>query len=315
LPETWIAEPIIGARESGDDEGESMSFDPGAQLDPGQVRDQRGGSFGGRGGSLAIGGGGLGLVLTIAFLLLGGDPSALTGSQSGGQANGPEATTLQQECKTGADATQRADCRIVGYVNSIQEYWGGAFQSAGQQYQRADTVLYTGATNTGCGQATSEVGPFYCPVDKSVYLDLGFFDELQSRFGANGGRFAQAYVVAHEYGHHVQDMLGILDRAQGGQTGADSASVRLELQADCLAGVWANHAAATKVIADVTQADISQALDAASAVGDDRIQAQVQGHVNPESWTHGSSQQRDKWFTTGFQKGDLNACDTFSGSL
>ena len=287
-----------------------MSFDPGAQLDPGQVRDTRGRSMGGRGG-LAIGGGGLGLVLVIAYLLLGGDPSALTGSQPGGGVSGPEATTLQQECKTGADAERRSDCRIVGYVNSIQEFWTSEFTSRGATYQQSKTELYTGAVSTGCGNATSEVGPFYCPNDKVVYLDLGFFDELQSRFGAQGGRFAEAYVVAHEYGHHVQDLQGILER-QSGQAGASSDSVRIELQADCYAGVWANHAAATKVVAEVTANDISQALDAASAVGDDRIQAETQGRVTPESWTHGSADQRDHWFTVGYQKGNLEDCDTFS---
>src|SRR5262245_17341443 len=241
-----------------------MSFDPGAQLDPGQVRDVRG--RGGRGGTLAIGGGGLGLVLAIAYILLGGDPSVLMGGAGTGADVQPDDSTLREQCKTGADAEQRADCRIVGYVNSIQEYWSGAVQG----YQPADTVFYTDVANTGCGTASSQVGPFYCPNDGLVWLDLGFFDQLQSQFGARGGRFAEAYVVAHEYGHHIQDLVGTLQN-QNGQSGADSESVRIELQADCFAGVWAKNAADTKVVQSVSKDDIAQALDAAAAVGDDRI--------------------------------------------
>src|SRR5512146_1147186 len=168
-----------------------MTFDPGAGLDPGQLRDVRGRSFGG--GTLAVGGGGLGLVLTIIYVVLGGNPGALLGGGPAGAATGPDSSTLQQDCRTGADANRRTDCRIVGYVNSIQEYWSAEFADAGRQYQPAQTVLYTDAVDTGCGSATSQVGPFYCPQDGYVYLDLGFFDELQTRFGARGGRFAEAY--------------------------------------------------------------------------------------------------------------------------
>jgi predicted metalloprotease len=286
-----------------------MSFDPNAQLDPGQLQDRRG-RIGGRG--IAVGGGGLGLVFVLAYLLLGGDPSQI-GLDTGGGAgalSGPDATTLQQECQTGADANQRADCRIVGYVNSIQAYWKAEFQTSGEQYTDAETVLFSDQTSTACGLASAAVGPFYCPNDTNVYLDLGFFHALQQRFGARGGDFAEAYVVAHEYGHHVQDLLGILGR--GAETSGGGASIRIELMADCLAGVWADHATETGFLVPLTKADIAEALDAAAAVGDDRIQARTQGQVDPESWTHGSSEQRQTWFTTGLDSGTLDACDTFA---
>ena len=287
-----------------------MTFNPDAQLDPDQVTDVRGRTGGGR--TLAFGGGGLGLVIAIAYLLLGGDPSALIQNAPGGVVE-PNASALA-ECKTGAEANARPDCRIVGFVNSIQAYWSDEFKSAGATYTPTQTVLYTDAVDTACGAASSAVGPFYCPPDKSVYLDLGFFDELQSRFGAEGGPLAEAYVVAHEYGHHIQDLLGDLQPGEGG-TGAESRSVRTELQADCYAGVWVNHAASTGFLQPPTKEQIGQALDAAAAVGDDRIQEETQGQVNREAWTHGSAEQRQHWFTVGFQSGAPGDCDTFSGDI
>ena len=289
-----------------------MAFDPNARLDPGEVRDVRGsgGGWGGRGLALG-GGGGLGIVLLVVYLLLGGNPADLGGAGvAPGAAGYPDNSNLSQECHSGADANQNEDCRIVGYVDSVQKYWNDEFAQNGRHYQGSQTVLFTGRLETGCGTASAEVGPFYCPTDKYVYIDLGFFDELKSRFGAKGGSFAQGYVVAHEYGHHVQDQLGALSAASS-QQGSNGQSVRTELQADCYAGVWANHAASTGFLQPLTQSDINDALDAAAAVGDDRIQKEFQGRVTPDTWTHGSSAQRQKWFTTGYQTGDMKACDTF----
>jgi len=290
-----------------------MTFNQGSQLDPGQVTDVRGRSYGG-GRGLAVGGGGIGLVIAIVYLLLGGDPSALINQAPAGGVNEPNSSALAS-CKSGADANARADCRIVGFVNSIQAYWTDELKAEGKTYQPAQTVLYTDGVTTGCGDATSAVGPFYCPPDQTVYLDLGFFDELHTKFGAKGGPLAEGYVVAHEYGHHIQDLEGLLNSSGGGATGAESQSVRTELQADCFSGVWVSHAASTGFLEQPTADQISQALDAAASVGDDRIQAKTQGQVNPETWTHGSAAQRQHWFSVGLNSGSPSKCDTFSGTI
>jgi predicted metalloprotease len=294
-----------------------------AKLDPSQVEDVRGrGSMIGiPGGGLVLGGGGLGVVGIIVYLLIavvlnssGGLGGALGNLDGTTVSNQPPGQVLGQECQTGADANRLEDCRIVGDVNSIQRYWQDEFAASGRQYVPAKTVFFTGSTTTGCGEASTDVGPFYCPVDKHVYIDLGFFDELRSRFGAQGGPFAEAYVLAHEYGHHVQDLLGDLTK-RSSQQGATGGSVRTELQADCYAGVWAHNAEKTGYIVGLTNADIADALNAAAAVGDDRIQSETQGQVDRETWTHGSSAERQHWFRVGDTSGSPAACDTFNANL
>jgi len=204
---------------------------------------------------------------------------------------------------------------MVATGNSLDGVWSQLLKG----YKRPKTQLFKGQVQTGCGPATSDVGPFYCPADQTAYFDVGFFDTLKNEFGSSGGPLAQEYVVAHEYGHHVQNLTGDLSRSQKSAKGATGGGVRSELQADCYAGVWAHYAAITKqpgtdvtYLEPLSDKDIADALSAAAAVGDDRIQKQATGRVNPDSWTHGSSAQRQKWFTVGYQTGDPNKCDTFS---
>jgi len=271
-----------------------------ARLDPSQVSDRRGMS----GSPIAIGGGAIGLVVAVILLLVNGFSGGSTDTGASGAGD-------LSSCQTGADAQQSQDCAVVAYVNSIQDYWSHTLPG----YTEARTVLFTDRTQTGCGTATTAVGPFYCPADQHVYIDLGFFQELTTKFGASGGPLAQAYVLAHEYGHHVQDLQGTIDRGGANSQGPESASVRLELQADCYAGVWAANAVQTGFITKITDGDVADALSAAAAVGDDRLQQEFQGKVNPETWTHGSSAERQHWFSTGYGTGDPSSCDTFSGTI
>ena len=297
-----------------------MRFKKNARLRGGQVSDRRGASGGGGGlgglGGLPIPGGkggALGGVVGIIVLLVAAylGVSSVGGSDgsSGFQLDGISADSdLAEECVTGADANQRSDCRVVAVMNSVQDYWASQVDGYGE----TRAVLFSGQTNTGCGAASSAVGPFYCPGDQLVYLDLRFFDELQSQFGARGGPFAEAYVLAHEVGHHVQHLLGTDKQVGNDREGPRSGSVRLELQADCYAGAWAAHALDTGLITELTNDDIARGLDAAASVGDDRIQQQTQGQVDRESWTHGSARQRQRWFSIGYRTGNPQRCDTFA---
>lgn len=286
-----------------------MKYRDSAQLDPSQMGGRAGG---GRGGKIALGGG-AGLVILILALVFGLNPNQLLGST--GLEAGPQSSTGSTpfaQCTRGADIAKDRDCRFVAYTNSIQAYWSRALSG----YREIDVETFTGRVSTACGTATSAVGPFYCPGDTTVYLDLGFFDQLRTDLGAQGGDAAEAYVFAHEFGHHIQNLTGTMRevQSQGQTTGPKSPAVRLELQADCYAGVWFSAATddPNSPIAEVTRDDLERALDAAAAVGDDRIQSRARGQVSPESWTHGSSALRQKWLLRGFETGDPNSCDTFA---
>ncbi|ANY06599.1 KPN_02809 family neutral zinc metallopeptidase [Pseudonocardia sp. HH130630-07] len=304
-----------------------MRFDENARLDTSGVDDLRG-SGGGRGvgGRVAGAGGGLGIVGLIVYLLL----TNLGGTDLGGMAAGggypsldqvgtgqsADGASLARNCSTGASANTSTDCRMVAVVNSLDDFWAGRFSSG---FTPPRTNFFSGGVSTdGCGSATSDSGPFYCPADSEIYIDLTFFDDLQTRFGAEGGPFSQSYVMAHEYGHHIQNLLGA-NRRVGNETGPTSGSVRLELQADCYAGVWAHHATTVPgdsgrpLITELNQADVDAALDTADKIGDDHIQATLGGgRVDESQFSHGSSAQRERWFTTGLDSGDPNACDTFA---
>jgi hypothetical protein len=252
------------------------------------------------------------VVLLAAFFgLQGGSGDVFSDLQ--GQAVGLQPPTGESplaDCRAGADANERDDCRIVGVVNSVNAYWEQTLRN----YVPARTVFFEGQVSTACGLASSETGPFYCPADRRVYVDLGFFDQLRSDFGASGGPLAQAYVIAHEYGHHISNLTGVLDRA-GRDTGPQGGQVRVELQADCYAGVWVHNAVRTGFVEALARQDIADALDAAAAVGDDRIQSRVAGRVIPESFTHGSSEQRQSWLSRGASSGNPAVCDTFRGRV
>ncbi|WP_433557489.1 KPN_02809 family neutral zinc metallopeptidase [Pseudonocardia xinjiangensis] len=311
-----------------------MRFDENADLDTSNIDDLRGGGGGGGGGvggRVALGGGGLGIVgLILYFLLsqLGGGSTGGGGmglpSGLGGLSDGQTADTSQaaSSCRTGAQANTELDCEVVAVVNSLDGYWSDTFARSNINFQPPRTNFFTGGVRTGCGSATSDTGPFYCPGDNEIYIDLSFFRELETRFGAEGGPFARAYVIAHEYGHHIQALLRTNERVRSGETGPTSGTVRLELQADCYAGVWANHATSVPtasgrpLITDVTQQDVNAALDTASRIGDDYIQSQLGGgRVDQSQFTHGSSEQRERWYTTGYQSGDPARCDTFASGV
>jgi uncharacterized protein len=290
-----------------------MTFSEGMQIDTSTTSTSGGGRGPGRG--IAIGGGGVGLLVLVVALFLGIDPSTMMPQQQIGT-EGVEAPGFDlSQCKTGADANAIVQCRVVATGNSVDAVW----QQLLPGYERPRMEIFTGSVDTACGPATSDVGPFYCPSDHTAYFDVGFFDVLRTQFGSSGGPLAQEYVVAHEYGHHVQNLEGSLVRAQEDPQGPTGGGVRTELQADCYAGVWAHYAAITKqestgvpFLEPLSDKDIADALSAAASVGDDRIQQAATGRVNPEAWTHGSAEQRQRWFTEGYRTGQPESCDTFA---
>jgi predicted metalloprotease len=285
-----------------------MTFNQGMRIDTSTTSS----SGGGRG--IAIGGGLGGLLVVVMAMFLGVDPGNVLSQQPVDTHQDVASGFDLDRCRTGADANRYVQCRVVATGNSVDAVW----QQLMRGYTRPRVRLFSGQVDTGCGPATSDVGPFYCPVDKTAYFDTDFFQVLKDRFRSSGGPLAQEYVVAHEFGHHVQNLLGVLGRAQHGAQGAGGNGVRTELQADCYAGVWAHYASITKqegtgvpFLEPLSDKDIDDALSAAASVGDDRIQRTASGRTNPESWTHGSSEQRQHWFTVGYQTGDPNQCDTF----
>lgn len=274
-----------------------------------QIEDRRGR---GMGMPVLAGGGGIGALLFLVLTLLGGGSGSGFDIDPGTGGLGP-----MPGAGTAANAPANDDLtEFVGFVvNDVQEAWEQQFAAAGKRYERTTLVIFDQATPTACGTGTTQTGPFYCPADSKLYIDLEFFRELGTRYGAPGD-FAQAYVIAHEFGHHVQNVLGTSERVRRAQQrdrdAADELSVRLELQADCLAGVWGSTAEAEGLL---ERGDLEEGLEAAAAVGDDRLQREATGHVNPETWTHGSSTQRQTWFRKGFDSGDPDRCDTFSGDI
>lgn len=298
-----------------DDEQQSSNFE--------DHRGSGGGGFGGGMGPIAIGGGGLGaVVLVVLGMLFGVNPGDLMGGGQGGapsgyQQQGYAPGDAQVPASTGGAPSGSADEDTVfarRVLTMTERVWTEVLGENGARYTPPKLVVYSGADQTGCGTGQSAMGPFYCPADQKVYLDLSFFQELSGRFGAPG-RFAEAYVIAHEVGHHVQNLLGTSDKVDAARRRVDrregnQLSVRLELQADCYAGVWANRANRQRTFLE--PGDVEQGLKAASSVGDDTLQRQTQGRVVPDAFTHGTSAQRTHWFTTGFQAGDIRTCDTFN---
>ncbi|MEW2594540.1 neutral zinc metallopeptidase [Micromonospora aurantiaca] len=300
-----------------------MELNENARVDTSQVDDRRGsGGGGGMGIPIPIGGGRggiVGIIIAVLVALVGGGFGLNAATNGGGDEQGDN-TSLEQKCSA-QDALKQLDCRNALYVNSIQAYWRTAMPEAfGEQYRPSKTVFFSQNVNTACGAADSGVGPFYCPADDLVYIDLTFYKLLADQLGAEG-EFAQPYVLAHEYGHHVQDLLGteaqMRRQQQRDPQSANALSVKLELQADCYAGAWAKNATGTaddkgqKIFKSITEQDISQAIDTAEKIGDDAIQQRSGRPVNPDEFTHGSSEQRKQWFTKGFTTGDPKSCDTF----
>lgn len=295
-----------------------MTFQEGGRFEGGRVQSRSGG----RGRGIAVGGGLGTLVLVVVVTLLGGNPAQLLSGGDGGTSGGAQEQVAQIGDCTAEQANAERECRLSATVQALDAYWQRTLPELAQDPDVEPAVVsFQGATETGCGSASASTGPFYCPPDRTIYLDLSFYDLLASQYGAQGGPLAEMYVVAHEYGHHIQQLTGVFDRADRSGTGDDSDSVRVELQADCYAGMWAGDAATTvdpdtgvTFLEPITEEQLAEALSAAAAVGDDHIQQQSAGGVDPDTWTHGSSEQRQRWFTTGYRDGTIESCDTFAAA-
>ncbi len=286
-----------------------MTFNEKSDISGGRVSKR------GRNAGIAAGGGGLAvIVLFVISQFVGVDLTGLAGPAQPQQAEPGQAL---EQCQTGADANANVECRVVGAAASLDAFWATELPAMGGEYTPTSVQLFDASTNTACGAATSATGPFYCPGDQLIYIDTSFYAELRDKYGSSGGPLAEMYVLAHEWGHHIQDIAGILEQAQDGKSGESSNSVRVELQADCFAGAWVGAASSTTDSAGepflnpVTKDQINDALSAAAAVGDDRIQEATQGQVTPHTFTHGSSEQRQRWFMTGYSDG-AGSCNTFA---
>ena len=290
-----------------------MSFNDNARIDSSKVKRR------GRTTGIAAGGGGIAVIAVFLIAQFTGvDLSGLVNGGGTGGAGGPAVSEPLADCQTGEDANESIDCRMAGAADSLDTYWATEAPAIGiANYTTPEFFLFTDGTTTGCGNATSASGPFYCPPDQALFVDTAFFDQLRSQFGASGGPLAQMYVVGHEWGHHIQQLSGAFERADRSDTGPGSDTIRLEVQADCYAGAWVGAASTVRddagvtFLEPVTREQVADALNAAAAVGDDRIQAASGGQVDPDSWTHGSAEQRQRWFEAG-REGGAGACDTFA---
>jgi predicted metalloprotease len=292
-----------------------MSFNDNVQIDSGRVEDRRGG--GGRGGMVA--GGGISILGLILALIFGPGILDQGGDTSQQASTGQTQSTANSSCTTGAAANKDDVCRLTATTQSLDNFWSQELPAHNVQFRKPKMVTFTGATSSGCGRATAQTGPFYCPTDETAYVDTAFYKQFTSQFGGSSGPLAQIYIVSHEYGHHIQNILGDLDKSQNDPQGATSGGVRTELQADCYAGLYIGHAATTKdpktgqtYMKPITETQVRDALAAAASVGDDHIQQTAQGQVNQDSWTHGSSAQRQAWFIQGYKSQDMTQCNTFT---
>ncbi len=299
-----------------------MSINDNASLDTSRMG---GGGGGGGRGPVVAGGGIIGLIIAVVLVLTGNGDLLTGGGTSQDQSNPASDTRLSEKCRTGADAKQDPECLMVLGENSLHGYWSGQpdlaqdLEDAGQDFRGpAKVVVYQGQTQSACGTASNQVGPFYCPLDEMIYIDTDFFQVMEQQLGAEDGTLAELYVLAHEYGHHIQNVYGILEESQKDPQGKDSGAVRVELMADCLAGMWIQDATQTTdsqgrpLLTKVSESDVTNAMGAAKSVGDDQIQQRSTGTVNPEAWTHGSARARQGWLRRGMRADSIGACDTFA---